>query len=120
MSSPPSSTRPAVGETSPEMRLNSDVFPAPFGPMMATSSPARASSVTSSTMRAPPMCSPRPRVARIGVPSTMDPIRLLLLLGWRDVLRLERLRGHAHPLVALLHELREEVRLEHGVVGGPD
>ena len=63
---PSSSTLPAVGRIVPESRLKSVVLPAPFGPMMPTSSPARTSSETSATMRAPPMSSPRSRVARIG------------------------------------------------------
>ena len=40
-SRPSSSTLPAVGRTSPESRLKSVVFPAPFGPMMPTNSPSR-------------------------------------------------------------------------------
>ena len=32
MSAPPSATVPAVGRRSPEIRLNSEVLPAPFGP----------------------------------------------------------------------------------------
>ena len=39
-SRPNSSTVPALGGNSPEMRLNSVVFPAPFGPRIARRSPA--------------------------------------------------------------------------------
>ena len=38
-SSPRKSTRPAVGASRPEIRWKSVVFPAPFGPMTARSSP---------------------------------------------------------------------------------
>ena len=65
-SRPCSSTLPAVGRRSPESRLKSVVLPAPFGPMIPTNSPAETSSETSATIRAPPMSSPRFRVARIG------------------------------------------------------
>ena len=40
-SRPPSSTGPPSAATSPEIRLNSVVLPAPFGPMMPRNSPAR-------------------------------------------------------------------------------
>src|SRR5258708_25668650 len=50
----------------PDRRLNSEVFPAPFGPMIPSSSPSATSRLTSATMVAPPMSSPRLRVARIG------------------------------------------------------
>ena len=52
-----------------------------------------------------------------GRPVHVDPLRSrLLLLGRCDVPGLERLRGHPHPLVALPHELGQEIRLDHGVV----
>ena len=50
----------------PEKRLNSDVLPAPFGPMIPRSSPFATSRLTSTTIFAPPMSSPRLLVARIG------------------------------------------------------
>src|SRR5581483_1182112 len=50
----------------PDKRLKSDVFPAPFGPMIPRSSPSATSRLTSATICAPPMSSPRLRVARIG------------------------------------------------------
>jgi hypothetical protein len=40
MSCPNSSTRPELGGKSPQIRLNSVVLPAPFGPSTARRSPA--------------------------------------------------------------------------------
>ena len=40
MSVPANTTRPAAAGTSPEMARRVDVFPAPLGPMMATTSPS--------------------------------------------------------------------------------
>ena len=42
---------PSRRPVDPQSRLNSDVLPAPFGPMMPRNSPSRTSSVTSATMR---------------------------------------------------------------------
>src|SRR5829696_1975671 len=120
-SRPCSSTPPAVGRTSPESRLKSVVLPAPFGPMMPTSSPARTSSETSTTILAPPMSSPRLRVARIGAGvATIPEIRESPLARLR--------RGDERPLdprddlrrpasVGLLDQLDLEHRLDHRVVG---
>ena len=49
-SRPSISICPAVGRMTPESRLKSVVFPAPFGPMIPMSSPPRTSSETSATM----------------------------------------------------------------------
>src|SRR6266511_6408414 len=115
MSRPSSSTRPTVGRSTPESRLNSDVLPAPFGPMIPTSSPGATSRETSATMIAPPIVSPRSRVARMGVGTRSLPADGLLgrrRLGRRD--RAEHLR---HEPASVLRELQLEHRLEHGMVG---
>src|SRR5690606_7836620 len=54
MSVPSSSTVPRVGRVSPDTRLNSEVFPAPLGPMTARNSPSETVMDTPSTMTAPP------------------------------------------------------------------
>ena len=66
ISTPSSSTLPLVGRSTPEIRLNSVVLPAPFGPITASISPRATSSPTPARMVAPPMSSPRSLVARIG------------------------------------------------------
>ncbi len=45
---------PSVGASSPLMRLNNVVFPAPLGPMMARRSPGSTRRLTWSTARRPP------------------------------------------------------------------
>src|SRR5712691_10416994 len=45
---------PALTGSEPEMRLNSVVFPAPFGPMRARRSPGRTASDTPPTACSPP------------------------------------------------------------------
>src|SRR6266536_4552862 len=65
MSAPSRCTVPEVGRIHPERRLKNDVLPAPFGPIIPTSSPRRTSSETPDTIVAPPMSSPRFRVTRI-------------------------------------------------------
>ena len=86
---------PSAGSR-PERRLKSVVLPAPFGPMMPSSSPCRTSSPTSATMVAPPMSSPRPEVSR------MCAVKLALLEGRHRRLQVARR--------ARLHELRPVVR----------
>ena len=51
---------------SPEMTLNSVVFPAPLGPRMARLSPGATSRSTSRTASRPPNRRPTPRKRRIG------------------------------------------------------
>src|SRR5215212_3028936 len=107
----------------PEKRLNSDVLPAPFGPMIPRSSPFATSRLTSATIFAPPMSSPRLRVARIGgfIPSEAG--RPLLERRDRrlDVARRDDLRHLGDEVTALA---RDELCLEHGldhrVVGSTD
>lgn len=60
MSVPSSAMVPDVAVVNPLIRLNSEVLPAPLGPMKARNSPSRTSSVMSSTMVAPPTPQPRP------------------------------------------------------------
>src|SRR5829696_3316549 len=123
-SRPCSSTPPAVGRTSPESRLKSVVLPAPFGPMMPTSSPARTSSETSTTILAPPMSSPRFRVARIGAEvATIPEVRESPLARLRrgDELPLDPGDDPRLPLpVRSLDQLHLEHRLNHRVVGRAD
>ena len=71
-SSPNSSTLPAEGGNSPEIRLNSVVLPAPFGPRMARRSPGRTSRSTSDTATTPPNRRPTPRKRRIGAAVSTD------------------------------------------------
>src|SRR5690349_2512271 len=66
MSSPRNSSAPEVGGKSPEMTLNSVVFPAPFGPRMARLSPCATSRSTSRTAWRPPNRRPIPLRRRIG------------------------------------------------------
>src|SRR5688500_556128 len=66
MSALNSSTVPEVGGNSPEIRLNSVVLPAPFGPRIARRSPGRTSRSTSRTAWTPPKRRPTPRKRRIG------------------------------------------------------
>ncbi len=71
-SSPNSSTLPVDGGNSPEIRLNSVVLPAPFGPRMARRSPGRTSRSTSDTATTPPNRRPTPRRRRIGAAVSTD------------------------------------------------
>src|SRR5258705_5887357 len=123
MSAPSSSTEPDVGRSRPEMRLNSVVFPAPLGPITASSSPSRTSSPTSVTIVAPPMTSPRSLVARIGDALTRAaPFSLALHRHeWRG--GLVRVRGAEHlrrELAAAAHKLHAEHRLQQRVVLRPN
>jgi hypothetical protein len=54
MLSPSNTISPDVGATAPEMVLNSVVFPAPFGPMMANSAPSSTSKLTALLATSPP------------------------------------------------------------------
>src|SRR3954463_7028056 len=66
MSWPRNSIVPDVCGMSPEMTLNSVVFPAPLGPRMARRSPCAASSWASRRACSPPTRRPPPRRRRIG------------------------------------------------------
>src|SRR3954451_24562117 len=98
----------------PERRLNRDVLPAPFGPMIPSSSPSATSRLTSTTILAPPMSSPRLRVARIGglVNRLLERRDRRLDVAGRDGLL------HLDDEVAAVarHELHLEHRLQHRVV----
>src|SRR5437016_12472460 len=96
----------------PERRLNNEVLPAPFGPMIPSSSPSATSRLTSATMEAPPMSSPRLRVARIGGFMPQRPAVSLLEGGdgRLDVTRRDRLQ-HLDAEVAAAR--RQELHLEH-------
>src|SRR5918995_5545407 len=73
VTSPPNSSMlPVDGGNSPEIRLNSVVFPAPFGPRMARRSPGRTSRSTSATATTPPNRRPTPRKRRIGSARSTD------------------------------------------------
>ena len=63
---PRNSMVPEVCGMSPEMRLNSVVFPAPLGPRIARRSPGATSRSTSRTACSPPNRRPTPRRRRIG------------------------------------------------------
>ena len=54
MSSPANTMRPAFGVWNPEIRLNSVVLPAPFGPITAVTPPSATSRSTASTATRPP------------------------------------------------------------------
>ena len=54
MSSPANTMRPAFGVWKPEIRLNSVVLPAPFGPMTAVTPPSATSRSMASTATRPP------------------------------------------------------------------
>ena len=54
MSEPANSTRPAVGATSPVIKLNIVVLPAPFGPITPSASPSATVSLTVSTALSAP------------------------------------------------------------------
>ena len=54
MSSPANTMRPAFGVWKPEMRLNSVVLPAPFGPITAVTPPSATSRSMASTATSPP------------------------------------------------------------------
>src|SRR3954453_904237 len=124
MSRPRSSMRPAVGRQSPESRLKSVVFPAPFGPMMPSNSPSATSSETSATIFAPPMSSPRLRVARTGGFVTRRSTSVGLrewMDGRLDVPRRNRLDPLRLPVaVVLLEERDDEHRLDQRVVSLAD
>src|SRR5882757_4937480 len=105
----------------PERRLNNEVFPAPFGPMIPSSSPSATSRLTSATMEAPPMSSPRLRVARM-VGGFMTVALRSLLLERRDrrldVTRRDRLQHlDAEVAAARRQELHLDHRLQHCGVG---
>src|SRR3712207_4437760 len=59
---------PDVTGSSPDSRLNSEVLPAPLGPMTAMNSPGATSRVTSETITAPPMAQVRPATCSTGAP----------------------------------------------------
>src|SRR5665213_2827686 len=107
----------------PDRRLNSDVLPAPFGPMIPSSSPSATSRLTSATMFAPPMSASRLRVTRIGGFMPQRPAVALLERRDRrlDVARRDRLQHlDAEVAAARRHELHLEHRLQHRMVGRAD
>ena len=64
---------PVVGAYTPVRRLNTVVFPAPFGPISPTSSPSRISMLKSSTALRPPKEMPRCSVFRMTGMSLISP-----------------------------------------------
>src|SRR5436189_1933143 len=66
MSSPPKRIRPDCDESSPVNCPISVVLPAPFGPMMACSSPCGTASMTSSEAITPPKRLVSPSIASSG------------------------------------------------------
>src|SRR5256885_5634522 len=77
MSSPRKRMWPALGARSPERRLSSVVFPAPFGPITACTEPARKARLTASTAVRPPNCRLSASVSIIGF---SDAASLILVL----------------------------------------
>src|SRR5262249_55701821 len=67
MSAPRKTTWPAVGRSTPETRWKSVVLPAPFGPMIARSSPGPTERSTSATARSAPNERESLRASRSGV-----------------------------------------------------
>src|SRR6185312_6911688 len=65
-STPSSTTRPPTGLRIPETTSKSVVLPAPFGPMMPTTSPASARMLTSSRATIPPKRTVTPAMSKIG------------------------------------------------------
>src|SRR5208282_3936670 len=59
-------TLPALGSSSPEIRLTRVVLPAPLGPITAWIRPARKASDTPSTAARPPKRRAKPRTTRTG------------------------------------------------------
>src|SRR5581483_7820232 len=103
----------------PESRLKSEVLPAPFRPMIPRSSPSATSRLTSTTMFAPPMSSPRLRVARIGgfIARGRPPLLLERRDRRLDVPGGDRLRDLHREVAALAgEELHLEHRLQHRVI----
>ena len=66
MSRPAENTRPASGERNPHTRLNSVVFPAPFGPMIACSRRGASARLTLSTATRPPKRLVSPSICKTG------------------------------------------------------
>src|SRR4051812_37038471 len=96
---PNSSTVPALGGNSPEIRLNSVVLPAPLGLRIARRSPGATSRSTPRTAWTPPKRRPTPRKRRIGAARSADVAGAATCLLRREV----DLLGVADPgrLVAL-------------------
>src|SRR5262249_61610446 len=109
--------RPELTGRAPEIRLNSVVFPAPFGPMRARRSPGRTVSATPSTARRPPKCLLTPSSSRASAAvMASGPARApLAVLAWRIVARIER---HLEELVGIVFpELaHRRVGKDHGVL----
>src|SRR5262249_4738498 len=62
---PSNRAEPRVARSTPEIRLNTVVLPAPFGPTRLTISPSSTSIDSSSTATRPPKATVRPRTSRI-------------------------------------------------------
>src|SRR6266852_6701504 len=88
-SRPKSVMAPALTGSDPEMRLNSVVFPAPFGPMTARRSPGRTASDTPPTACSPPKYFETPSSLR--AKSALRRALPLAVLAWGMVSRIERL-----------------------------
>src|SRR5690349_19410576 len=86
MSRPPRRIVPAVGGNTPAIRLNSVLLPAPFGPMMPSTSPGRTASERSSITRSLPKLRLSPATSN----STW-----LAAVGHRFGMATERDFGHA-------------------------
>src|SRR5829696_6873447 len=117
--------RPDVARRKPESRLNSEVLPAPFGPITPRNSPGATSSETSATIVAPPMSSPSFSVARTGA-MLAGPRRASAPLALEAGDRRRRLVGGRRPehlrLPCLpdLAQRHAEHRLQHRVILRPD
>src|SRR3954454_20522521 len=97
MSSPRNSISPDVCGMSPEITLNSVVFPAPFGPRIARRSACATSRSTSRTASSPPNRRPIPRRERSGPPG-LTVTSSIVSLPADDLHR----RGLAEPRQVLL------------------
>src|SRR5690554_640864 len=118
---PWSFTVPSVGRSTPEIRLNRVVLPAPLGPITPSSSPCVTAIDTSSMMRAPPICRPRCSTASTGWLVIVYPwVRWLLDNGWSHGLRVDFLDQLRLPAGAIGDKLGLVHRLDHGVVFSAD
>src|SRR5690606_33133048 len=109
---------PVVGWSTPARIRSSVVFPAPSGPTIPNSSPARTSKLTSSSALIAPKRRPRPRTETQATSLTPRPFRAHVRRhAWLQ--RVRRVAGDAdphrvdqlHPLLGRLHVARRELRL---------
>src|SRR4029453_15843016 len=122
MSSPAKMMRPAVGRSTPVTQLKNVDLPAPFGPMMARSSPGCTAMQTLLSAVSPSKRTVRPSVRRMGAALRLSavaavrrgPGMLVKLAGRRDD---SRLLGDDlyDPVLAIMH-IKDELAHEGLVV----